>query len=74
VDGEVFQRLDAFAAAMGALPGLWRVLSWCRFLPRFVKDPAYFLIARNRYALFGRTDTCLVPDAALVGRFAPRGY
>ena len=33
VDGRPHQRLDAFAAAMRALPWPWRVLSVCRFLP-----------------------------------------
>ncbi len=74
VDGKVFQRLDAFAAAMRALPGAWPFLSLVRFLPRVVKDPLYFSIARNRYALFGRYDSCMMPDAALLGRFAEQGF
>jgi predicted DCC family thiol-disulfide oxidoreductase YuxK len=39
-----------------------------------VKDPLYFSIARNRYALFGRYDTCMMPDAALLERFAEQGF
>ncbi len=74
VDGKVFQRLDAFAEAMRALTGLWPLLSFVRFLPGVVKDPLYFSIARNRYALFGRYDTCMMPDAALLERFAERGF
>lgn len=68
------QNLDAFAAAMQNLPGSWRVLSLCRFLPERIKDPLYRVIARNRYRIFGRTDTCLIPDAALRARFAPDGF
>ena len=74
VDGVVHQRLDAFAAAMRVLPGAWKALSWCRFLPGVVKDPLYNLIARNRYRLFGRFDTCLIPDQALRSRFLPDGF
>ncbi|WP_425083376.1 thiol-disulfide oxidoreductase DCC family protein [Ruegeria profundi] len=74
VDGKVFQRLDAFAAAVRALPGVWPFLSLVRFLPSAVKDPLYFSIARNRYALFGRYDTCMMPDAALLERFAEQGF
>ncbi|SDW23699.1 Predicted thiol-disulfide oxidoreductase YuxK, DCC family [Ruegeria halocynthiae] len=74
VDGKVHQKLDAFAAAMRALPGAWRVLSLCRHLPAFLKDPLYRTIARNRYALFGRYDTCLMPDPSLRSRFAPDGF
>lgn len=74
VDGKIFQRLDAFAAAMRALPGGWPFLSLVRFLPRAVKDPLYFSIARNRYVLFGRYETCMIPDAALLERFAEQGF
>ncbi|WP_420584385.1 thiol-disulfide oxidoreductase DCC family protein [Ruegeria sp.] len=70
----VHQRLDAFAAAMKTLPGLWPVLSLCRFLPGFVKDPLYHAIARNRYRLFGRAEACLIPDAGLRSRFLPEGF
>ncbi|WP_299982440.1 thiol-disulfide oxidoreductase DCC family protein [uncultured Ruegeria sp.] len=74
IDGKVHQRLDAFAAAMRVLPGAWPVLSLCRFLPELVKNPLYRAIAGNRYALFGRYKTCLVPDPALRSRFASDGF
>lgn len=48
VKGKVHQNLDAFAAAMHALYVPWRVLSLCRYLPRFLKNPLYRMIARNR--------------------------
>ncbi|WP_170330882.1 thiol-disulfide oxidoreductase DCC family protein [Ruegeria arenilitoris] len=74
VNGKVHRRLDAFAAAMKSLPGAWPVLSLCRFLPRWLKDPLYHSIARNRYKVCGRTQTCLIPDAALQSRFLPEGF
>lgn len=74
VDGRIYQRLDAFAAAMGALGLPWSLLAGLRVLPGFVKDPAYHLIARNRYRWFGQSDTCLRPDARLRDRFLPGGY
>ncbi len=74
VNGRVHQRLDAFAAAMKNLPGGWPVLSLCRFLPGWIKDPLYHSIARNRYKIFGRTQTCMVPDPALRARFLPEGF
>lgn len=74
LNGQVYQRLDAFAAAMQALPGVWPAMSLCRYLPGVVKDPIYHVLARNRYAVFGRADTCLVPDKDLMSRFLPKGY
>ncbi|MBO9446278.1 DCC1-like thiol-disulfide oxidoreductase family protein [Ruegeria sp. R14_0] len=73
-DGVIHQRLDAFAAAMRRLPGIWPALSVCKWLPRFIKDPLYQAIARNRFAIFGRSETCMVPDAALRSRFLPEGF
>ncbi|NOD45800.1 MULTISPECIES: thiol-disulfide oxidoreductase DCC family protein [unclassified Ruegeria] len=74
VDGVVYQHLDAFAAAMRQLPGMWRLLSLCRFLPNALKNPAYRLIARNRYKLFGKSSTCLVPGPDIWARFVSDGY
>lgn len=74
VDGRPYQRLDAFAAAMRALPWPWRVLSVCRFLPWRLKDALYFSVARNRYRLFGRRDVCMIPGPEVRARFASGGY
>lgn len=74
VDGMVHQKLDAFAHAMRAIGWPWRLLSGLRWLPRFLKDPAYLAIARNRYSLFGRYQTCMIPDAAVRSRFLPGGW
>lgn len=74
VNGQAYQKLDAFAAAMAGLPGAWRGLSLCRYLPRWIKDPLYRLIARNRYRIFGRYPTCMMPDPAVRARFAQDGF
>lgn len=73
VDGMIHQRLDAFCHAMRALGGVWAVLSVPRFLPGPIKDFVYHRIARNRYRIFGRYDTCMVPDASLRARFLDGG-
>ena len=69
VDGVIYQRLDAFAAAMAQLGYPWRVLVLCCYLPIWLKDAIYKPIARNRYRIFGRYDTCMIPDATLRARF-----
>jgi predicted DCC family thiol-disulfide oxidoreductase YuxK len=71
VDGVIYQRLDAFAAAMGQLGYPWRVLALCRWLPPVIKDAIYKPVARNRYRLFGRHAACMIPDPALRARFLP---
>lgn len=68
-NGVIHQGLDAFAAAMAALPRPWRTVKLLRHLPNRVKNAIYKPIAHNRYRIFGRYDACLIPDAALKSRF-----
>jgi predicted DCC family thiol-disulfide oxidoreductase YuxK len=72
VDGVIHQRLDAFAAAMAAAGWPWRALAAVRFVPRPLRDALYHRIARNRYAIFGRYDACMIPDPHLSARFIDR--
>jgi predicted DCC family thiol-disulfide oxidoreductase YuxK len=57
---------------LAGLPG-W---SWSRIfllLPRRVRDWAYDRIARNRYRLFGRNESCLVPPRSLLAQVGNGG-
>ena len=51
------------------LTGYWYLFNVLRIVPRPIRDWFYRLFARNRYALFGRTDTCMVPTPELLKRF-----
>ena len=73
INGTTYQRLDAFAAAMRALGGLWHLPALLRLLPGVIKDFAYHRIARNRYRIFGRYSTCMVPTPAERARFVEGG-
>lgn len=44
-------------------------VGWLAYLPRFIVVPTYHLIARNRYRIFGRYDTCYVPTTEERDRF-----
>jgi predicted DCC family thiol-disulfide oxidoreductase YuxK len=67
-DGNAFASLDAVIEAGTRLGGLGRLLLALMALPRPVRDRLYRWIARNRYAIFGRTQMCAMPDAALKRR------
>lgn len=60
---------DAILRVLSGLGGAWRLLWPLHWLPRALRDPAYRLIARHRYRLFGRHDHCLLPDPAQSHRF-----
>ena len=60
-------RRAAALTVLSHLPG-WR---WTRALfavPKSLRDAVYGLIARNRYKIFGKYETCFVPDADLRAR------
>ena len=58
----IYQRSDAVAAAMLLLSRPWQLAGkGLRLIPRLLRDWGYRLIARFRYRLFGRYDTCPVP-------------
>jgi predicted DCC family thiol-disulfide oxidoreductase YuxK len=40
----------------------WRLTGFSRLIPKKLRDPAYRLVARNRYRWFGRRDECWVPS------------
>jgi len=51
------------------LGGPWRLLSLARLVPRWIRDPVYRVIARNRYRWFGKRETCRIPTAEEKARF-----
>ncbi len=65
--GAAFMKSDGALTVLSLLPG-W---GWTRLLfalPRFIRDGVYNVIAKNRYRIFGKYDTCIVPDAGLRAR------
>jgi predicted DCC family thiol-disulfide oxidoreductase YuxK len=70
IDNEkLFTKTDAviqIARQLSGWPSLFRFL---KFIPKPLRDFGYNLIANNRYALFGKKDNCMIPDAAMRHRF-----
>ncbi|WFU56257.1 thiol-disulfide oxidoreductase DCC family protein [Bradyrhizobium pachyrhizi] len=65
--GIAYMKSDAALTVLSHLPG-WR---WTRALfavPKPLRDAVYSLIARNRYKIFGKYETCFVPDADMRAR------
>lgn len=60
--GAAFTRSDAVLRIVSGLPG-WRWATMLRLIPTRLRDALYDVIARNRYAWFGKRDVCLLPDA-----------
>jgi predicted DCC family thiol-disulfide oxidoreductase YuxK len=58
----LYRRSDAVAAALRLLNGPWRTFGKAlELVPRPLREWGYGIVARFRYRLFGRYDTCPVP-------------
>jgi predicted DCC family thiol-disulfide oxidoreductase YuxK len=63
-----YASMDAFIEVAMRLGGAWRAAAALRVLPRPLRDRLYRWIARNRFRLFGRRETCWLPDPAIAAR------
>jgi predicted DCC family thiol-disulfide oxidoreductase YuxK len=68
-DSRAYAKSEAMLLLAGYLKSPWSWLAILRFLPRQFRDWFYDCIAQNRYRLFGRTVTCVVPNATTRSRF-----
>lgn len=51
------------------LNGLINVLYLFIIIPKFIRDPVYDFIAKNRYKWYGKKDSCMIPTDNLKKRF-----
>ncbi|HUS14023.1 MAG TPA: DCC1-like thiol-disulfide oxidoreductase family protein [Chloroflexia bacterium] len=51
----------------------WRLARVLTLLPTPVLDLGYDVVARTRYRVFGRTETCMLPNPRYRGRFLDDG-
>lgn len=65
---DIFIKSDAALEIFKKLPRY----SWLyvfRFIPVKVRDWVYEIIAKNRYRIFGKRETCMIPTPELSERF-----
>jgi predicted DCC family thiol-disulfide oxidoreductase YuxK len=67
-DGRAYGKRDALAGIARHLRWPWRAGVLYGWLPRRLANPAYDLLARNRYRMFGRADVCIRPDPSWASR------
>lgn len=62
-------RTDGALAALAEIGGVWRVVARLRVLPTWLRDPFYKIVARSRYALFGKYRPSPLPEPEWARRF-----
>jgi predicted DCC family thiol-disulfide oxidoreductase YuxK len=58
----LLSRSDGILYVGTALGGFWKLAAVGRVIPRFLRNAFYGLVARNRYRVFGKYESCLMPD------------
>jgi predicted DCC family thiol-disulfide oxidoreductase YuxK len=68
-DGNIFYKSDAIIEIARQLNGWPHLFKYACLFPKFLRDGMYNLIAKNRYSLFGKKETCMVPTEENRNRF-----
>jgi predicted DCC family thiol-disulfide oxidoreductase YuxK len=68
-NGRKLKKSEAVFQIFKNIGGAWGLLGVLSILPRFITDAGYGLIARYRYKLFGKKETCRLPTPQERKRF-----
>lgn len=69
MDGHAYLKSEGSIRMAEGLGAPWSFVSILRFLPLPLRDRLYEALARNRFRIFGRRDTCYLPAPAHDDRF-----
>jgi predicted DCC family thiol-disulfide oxidoreductase YuxK len=68
-NGRIYSRSEAAFRIFAKLDTWLKFFTFFRFLPKFITDGIYKYIAKNRYKMFGRSESCRLPTPELNYRF-----
>jgi predicted DCC family thiol-disulfide oxidoreductase YuxK len=61
-DQSLLARSDAVLYMLAQLGGVWKLAGVGRVLPKAFRDAVYKVVARNRYRVFGKHESCMLPE------------
>jgi predicted DCC family thiol-disulfide oxidoreductase YuxK len=67
--GRVFLKSSAVLHLLKDIGGAWKILFGFIIIPRFIRDFFYDLIAKSRYRVFGKRESCMLPSDEIKRRF-----
>lgn len=65
---EIHIKSNAIIEICDKLGGFWKILKLSYIIPRPIRNILYDLIAKNRYRLFGKRESCRMPSPELKER------
>jgi predicted DCC family thiol-disulfide oxidoreductase YuxK len=68
-DENYFFKSSAILHIFKDMGGIWKLFYVFIIIPSFIRDSVYAVIARTRYKVFGKRETCMIPSADIQNRF-----
>ena len=68
-NGKHFIKSKAIYKVSTNLKKPWSAIFYLSFIPSFIGDFLYDIVAKNRYNLFGKNESCWLPNKDLLSRF-----
>jgi predicted DCC family thiol-disulfide oxidoreductase YuxK len=68
-DNKIFIKSDAAFRISKFLGFPWNFFYFFIFIPKFIRDEVYEIIAQNRYQWFGKRSECMVPTEEIKSKF-----
>ena len=65
----VLMRSDAILEVVATLGGVWKLAGVGAVIPKVLRDGMYSMVARNRYRVFGKSESCMLPSAEHRAKF-----
>lgn len=69
-----FEQSTAVLHILKDLGGGWKCFYVLMIVPACIRDAAYRLVAKNRYRIFGKKQSCLLPSPDIKDRFLDDNY
>lgn len=63
------QHADAVGFAVSLLGGVWSFARFIKYVPIFIKTPAYRFFAKRRFQIWGRRESCMIAPPEMTARF-----
>jgi predicted DCC family thiol-disulfide oxidoreductase YuxK len=68
-EGRVYRKSNASLLIVRHLSFPWPLLYLFKLVPFFIRDFFYELFAKNRYRIFGKKESCMIPTAEIKAKF-----
>jgi predicted DCC family thiol-disulfide oxidoreductase YuxK len=66
---EYFLKSSALLHVLSKLGGVWKLFYAFIIFPRPIRDLVYSIVAKTRYRIFGKRDTCIIPTPEVNRKF-----